>query len=93
LLGGETTAAKNGLQLIDAEMHAMEPVDLWERYIDPKFAERAPRRLNERRSDIRTIVEGEIMGAPRKNNGAVEWTTLSAVFAPTGRQPRNLQPR
>ncbi len=26
--------AKNGFQMIDAEMHVMEPVDLWERYID-----------------------------------------------------------
>ena len=30
--------AKDGFQLIDAEMHVMEPVDLWERYIDPEFA-------------------------------------------------------
>ena len=29
----------------------MEPVDLWERYIDPEFAARALRRLNERRWD------------------------------------------
>jgi hypothetical protein len=49
--------AKNGLKLIDAEMHVMEPVDLWQRYIDPEFATRAPRRLDERRWDIRTIVE------------------------------------
>ena len=39
--------AKNGFQLIDAEMHVMEPVDLWERYIDPEFTARAPRRLDE----------------------------------------------
>ena len=53
--------AKNGFKLIDAEMHVMEPVDLWQRYIDPEFAARAPRRLNERRWDIRTMVEGEVM--------------------------------
>ena len=41
--------AKNGFKLIDAEMHVMEPVDLWQRYIDPEFAARAPRRLDERR--------------------------------------------
>ena len=29
--------AKNGLKLIDAEMHVMESVDLWQRYIDPEF--------------------------------------------------------
>ena len=55
--------AKQGFKLIDAEMHVMEPVDLWQRYIDPEFAARAPRRLNERRWDIRTMVEGEVMAA------------------------------
>ena len=53
--------AKNGFRLIDAEMHVMEPVDLWQRYIDPEFAARAPRRLDERRWDIRTLVDGEVM--------------------------------
>src|SRR6516165_6542820 len=53
--------AKNGFKLIDAEMHVMEPIDLWQRYIDPEFRARAPRRLDERRWDIRTIVEGEVM--------------------------------
>jgi len=53
--------AKNGLKLIDAEMHVMEPLDLLQRYIDPEFATRVPRRLDERRWDIRTIVEGEVM--------------------------------
>ena len=35
--------AKNGFRMIDAEMHVMEPTDLWQRYIDPEFRERAPR--------------------------------------------------
>ena len=55
--------AKNGFRMIDAEMHVMEPVDLWERYIDAEFKARAPRRLNERRWDIRTLVEGEVMAS------------------------------
>src|SRR5256885_12412085 len=55
--------ARNGFKMIDAEMHVMEPVDLWNRYIDPEFKARAPRRLNERRWDIRTMVEGEVMAA------------------------------
>src|SRR5579863_108477 len=55
--------SKNGFKLIDAEMHVMEPVDLWQRYIDPEFRDRAPYRLDERRWDIRTMVEGEVMAA------------------------------
>src|SRR5438128_5540798 len=59
--GEDTVMARNGFRLIDAEMHVMEPVDLWQRYIDPEFRTRAPRRLDERRWDIRTLVEGEVM--------------------------------
>ena len=29
---------KNGYKVLDSDMHIMEPVDLWERYIDEKFA-------------------------------------------------------
>ncbi len=54
---------KSGFRMIDAEMHVMEPVDLWERYIDAEFKARAPRRLSERRWDIRTVVEGQVMAA------------------------------
>src|SRR3954465_6194763 len=53
--------AKNGFRMIDAEMHVMEPTDLGQRYMDPECRERGPRRLDERRWDIRTLVEGEIM--------------------------------
>ena len=53
--------ARNGFRLIDAEMHVMEPTDLWQRYIDPEFKARAPRRLSDRKWDIRTLVEGEVM--------------------------------
>jgi uncharacterized protein len=67
--------AKNGFRLVDAEMHVMEPVDLWQRYIAPEFRERAPRRLDERRWDIRTLVEGEVMA--QMPGG--DWPALSDV--------------
>src|SRR5262249_20690716 len=72
---GERAMAKNGFQMIDAEMHVMEPVDLWQRYIDPEFKSRAPRRLNERRWDIRTVVEGEVMASMPGG----DWPALSGV--------------
>src|ERR1700752_4235316 len=65
--------ARDGFKLIDAEMHVMDPTDLWQRYIDPEFRSRAPRRLDERRWDIRTIVEGE--GMAQMPGG--DWPALS----------------
>ena len=55
--------AKHAFKMLDAEMHVMEPVDLWERYIDPRVQGTRARRLNERRWDIRTLVEGEVMAS------------------------------
>src|SRR5438552_5174504 len=42
-------------------MHFMEPMDLCQCYIALDFRDRAPRRLDDRRWDIRTLVEGEVM--------------------------------
>ena len=40
--------ARDGFKILDSDMHLMEPVDLWERYIDSKFKSQAPRRPDER---------------------------------------------
>src|SRR5204863_76575 len=31
---------KDGLRFVDSDMHVMEPPDLFERYLDPKFKDR-----------------------------------------------------
>ena len=37
---------KDGLRFVDCDMHIMEPPDLFERYLDPRFRERvSPLRL------------------------------------------------
>jgi uncharacterized protein len=35
--------AKHGFKVFDSDMHLVEPVDLWERYIDPAYKDRAPK--------------------------------------------------
>jgi hypothetical protein len=35
--------AKNGYAVLDSDLHVVEPPDLWERYIDAPFKNRAPR--------------------------------------------------
>ncbi len=35
--------AKPGMKLMNSDMHIIEPPDLWERYIDPAFKDRAPK--------------------------------------------------
>ena len=38
--------AKDGFRVMDSDMHVFEPADLWQRYIDPAYVERAPVGLN-----------------------------------------------
>ena len=44
--------AKDGFKVFDSDMHVIEPVDLWERYIEAPFRHRAPRGLNRRALDL-----------------------------------------
>ena len=50
--------AKNGFKFMDSDMHVIEPADLWQRYIDPAFKDRAPRGLNRYQQDLSIEVEG-----------------------------------
>src|ERR671917_2713898 len=43
--------------LADADLHVMEPPDLWQRYIDPAFAHAAPVGLAEIPRDMRVRVK------------------------------------
>ena len=44
--------AKNGFKAMDSDMHVFEPADLWQRYIDKKYLERAPKGLNRSFRDL-----------------------------------------
>lgn len=56
--------AKNGFKAMDSDMHVLEPCDLWQRYIDPKFADRAPVGLSRHKRDLGIQVEGKVMPRP-----------------------------
>lgn len=34
---------RDGLRVLDTDSHQMEPISIWQEYIDPQFADRAPR--------------------------------------------------
>src|SRR5205807_8914644 len=35
--------AKGGFKVMDSDIHVDEPHDLWDRYLEPRFRDRAPR--------------------------------------------------
>jgi predicted TIM-barrel fold metal-dependent hydrolase len=58
----EVRMARDGLKIMDSDLHVLEPADLWEQYIDPSFLERAPRGLTEIRRGLGVVVEGQTYG-------------------------------
>ena len=50
--------AKNGLKVMDSDLHIFEPPDLWQRYIDPEFKHRAPVGLARHQRDMGITLDG-----------------------------------
>src|SRR5262245_64023248 len=51
--------------VVDADGHILEPLDLWDRYIDPGFRERRPRFVIDENGKERLSVDGKLLGNPR----------------------------
>ncbi|HEY6363945.1 MAG TPA: hypothetical protein VI585_04050, partial [Candidatus Binatia bacterium] len=57
--------AKNGFKVLDSDMHILEPPDLWQRFIDSKFKDYAPRGTTDHVRDLRMVgPHGEAWGRP-----------------------------
>jgi predicted TIM-barrel fold metal-dependent hydrolase len=55
----------------------MEPPDLWERYLDVRFRDRAPQRLMEYAWDVRIRLEGSVLPwTPERESITDQWPTL-----------------
>ncbi len=59
--------------VIDADGHVLEPVDIWEKYIDPAYRDRAPRLIVDTDGKERLLVEGKVLGSKKGfgNIGAI----------------------
>ena len=58
---------KNGFKVIDSDMHIMEPLDLWDKYMDARFKEHGPRAVRvPTRGDLNLLmIDGK---EPRQNS-------------------------
>src|SRR6266446_4346335 len=54
--------------IIDADGHVLEPVDLWDKYIDPAYRDRAPRMIIDTDGKERLLVEGQVLGSKKGFN-------------------------
>src|SRR5207249_9827056 len=54
--------AHGTFRVLDSDIHIIEPPDLWPRYIDPAFRDRAPSGLTEDAGDLRLAWGGKPWG-------------------------------
>jgi uncharacterized protein len=54
--------AHKNFKVLDSDIHIIEPPDLWPRYIDPAFRDRAPLGVTEFAADLRLAYNGQPWG-------------------------------
>jgi uncharacterized protein len=52
-------------KIIDADGHILEPVDIWDNYMEPAYRERAPRLFVDKDGKERLRVEDKVLGGPK----------------------------
>src|SRR2546430_17524104 len=57
--------------VVDADGHILEPLDLWDHYIDPKFRDRAPRIVKGDNGKERLVIEEHMVGDSRISIGRI----------------------
>jgi uncharacterized protein len=57
--------------VIDADGHVLEPVNLWRDYIDPKFRDRAPKLVVDEKGKQRLMIEDVYVGSQAGGVGAL----------------------
>jgi hypothetical protein len=57
--------------VIDADGHILEPLDLWDNYIDPAFRDRAPRIVKGENGKERLVIEEQTVGDGQRGIGRI----------------------
>lgn len=52
---------RDGLRIMDSDMHVIEPVEMWEKYIDGEFKDRAPKIVGNYLVGFYGLMEGEML--------------------------------
>src|ERR1700733_1338097 len=52
-------------KVVDADGHILEPLDLWDHYIDPAFRDRAPQLITDTDGKQRLLIEERVIGSSK----------------------------
>ena len=62
---------RNQYNVIDSDGHILEPLDLWDKYIDPKFRDRAPKIVKGENGKERLVIEEHAVGDGQRGIGRI----------------------
>jgi uncharacterized protein len=62
---------RNQYDVIDADGHILEPLDLWDQYIDPKYRDRAPKIVKGENGKERLVIEEHAVGDGQRGIGRI----------------------
>ncbi len=62
---------RNQYNVIDADGHILEPLDLWDKYIEPKFRDRAPRLVKGENGKERLVMDENVVGDGNRGIGRI----------------------
>ena len=75
---------KSGFKILDSDMHLREPADLWDKFMEPEWRERAPKILSTTaRSSAMVMIEGKILQGykPTYRGGIFDATRIDEEIA------------
>jgi uncharacterized protein len=67
----EETLMTRAYNVVDADGHILEPLDLWNHYMDPKYRDRAPKLIKDSDGRERLVIEEQVLGSKERGLGAV----------------------
>src|SRR3989440_11623913 len=57
--------------VIDADGHILEPLDLWDNYMDPQYRDRAPRLVKAENGKERLVMDEHVVGTSQRGIGSI----------------------
>src|ERR1700674_4527358 len=67
----EETLMARTYNVVDADGHILEPLDLWDKYMDPAFRDRAPRLIKAENGKERLVMDEDVVGPSQRGIGSI----------------------
>src|ERR1700675_1531228 len=65
------TPMSRAYNVVDADGHILEPLDLWTNYMDPAFRDRAPRLIKAENGKERLVMDEHVVGTSQRGIGSI----------------------